>query len=126
MQSIKTGDPVFPFSATPRIDAFFSQYPEFDYKPDAPAVAEFTRLTQQQGWKNGARHGKQAQQEFKVVMSEQFNDIYGLDPQNIKAWQYMLEVLRVDPIPQSLSLCKKVRFAAPGRALGPHCPSLRL
>ena len=74
-------------------------------------MGEFFRLTQQKGWKNGEAVKKRVQEQFKVVMSEQFNDIYGLDPGDIKSWQYMLEVLRIDPIPQSLEGCKMVRYS---------------
>ncbi|KAK7686025.1 hypothetical protein QCA50_010836 [Cerrena zonata] len=96
------------YSQTPRIDQFFSQYPEFDYKPNAPAVGEFMRLTQQKGWKNGEATKKEVQAQFKTVMSEQFNEIYGLDPNDVKAWQYMLQVLDIDPIPQDLDECRRV------------------
>lgn len=62
------------------------------------------------GWRSSEAVKKVAQEEFKTVMSEQFNEIYGLDPDDIKAWQYMLQVLRVDPIPSDLMDCKRVRY----------------
>ncbi|CAL1699416.1 unnamed protein product [Somion occarium] len=95
-------------SATPLLDKFFSQYPTFDYKPSAPAGVEFARLSQAQGWRQGDWRGKEAREDFETVMIKQFNAIYGLDENSLEAWQFMLNVLRVEPIPTTLDECKAV------------------
>lgn len=42
-------------------------------------------------------------------MAERFNEIYGTDENDLEAWKKLCGQVHVDPIPNTLAECKKVR-----------------
>ncbi|KAJ4266057.1 hypothetical protein NW762_004030 [Fusarium torreyae] len=59
------------------------------------------------GWDKHDDEMKIAREDFKAAMVKQFNDIYGKDSENIESWQKLCRVLEIEPIPGSLSECRK-------------------
>jgi hypothetical protein len=51
---------------------------------------------------------KLARENLKDAMTQQFNNIYGTDENNLAAWQNLCQVLNIDPIPDELNLCRNV------------------
>ena len=58
-------------------------------------------------WENKEER-KAASEEFKVVMSQEFNVMYGTEVDDITSWQVMCGVLGINPIPQDLGACQDV------------------
>ncbi|KAI0071287.1 hypothetical protein K474DRAFT_1607161, partial [Panus rudis PR-1116 ss-1] len=77
-----------------------------DY-PHLPARKEFHRMCEEFGWKGKLfkEEREEAYELFKRALVQQFNEIYGMDENNITCWQYLCEILRVDPIPSTLEEC---------------------
>ncbi|KAF8626945.1 hypothetical protein AX15_004623 [Amanita polypyramis BW_CC] len=96
--------------ATRHIADFFSQYPEFDYSPTAPVCAEFTRLVKHYRWSKRSRHKKEAWSQFCVALEQQFTSYYGSDVHDINVWQALCVEVGVDPVPDTISKCKRVRI----------------
>jgi hypothetical protein len=101
-----------PSSETP-LEAFFSQYPNFQYDPSNSPVAEFYRLCGTYHWKGHEK--KDAREAFHNAMKEEFDDLYGSDETDINNWHKLCYVLRIDPAPDTLRECRAVscRFSDP-------------
>lgn len=82
------------------------QFPKFKYDPSRSYKNQFNELCRCYGWEGEARLN--ALEDLKTAVVEQFNEIYGQDPNDIKAWRNLCEILRVSPIPRNLSDCREV------------------
>ena len=51
---------------------------------------------------------KAARRDFGDALTQQFNDTYGTDVDDLNSWQMMCAVLNMDPIPQTLQACQDV------------------
>lgn len=108
-----------------KMDLFFAQYPDFPYNPKGNPMAEFRRLTGQRGWDlediNCFGYGieekstaelkiecEAAQTEFFLAFRGEFEVMFGADDEDVGTWQNLCIVLGVDPIPESMSLCRRV------------------
>ncbi|TFK21859.1 hypothetical protein FA15DRAFT_64489 [Coprinopsis marcescibilis] len=90
------------------LEEFFAQYPNFDYHSASPATSEFRRLSRSQKW--GGQHNEEreaAHSEFRTALVRQFNHLYGTDANDLEAWKYICEMVRIDPIPKTVSAAKK-------------------
>ncbi|KAI0071288.1 hypothetical protein K474DRAFT_640090 [Panus rudis PR-1116 ss-1] len=108
-----TGVYVYPYSTRPLgtldpLSSFFARYPRFHYRPRSPARKEFQRMCDVLGWTGDAFKDErdQAYDLFQKAMVQQFNEIYGMDERNITSWQYLCEILRIDPIPSTPGKCR--------------------
>jgi len=99
--------------------AFFAEYrgTGFEYNPAASATAEFHRLCRLNGWGKNLK-GRQvakraawqgAKQGFQDALTMQFNDSYGTDENDLTNWQTLCARLGMDPVPESLNACRRVR-----------------
>jgi hypothetical protein len=91
--------------------AFFAQYEEFDYNSTASATREFQRFIVFKGWGKKSKRTKNARAAFRDGMVEQFNTSYGTNTNDIANWHAIMTRLGVDPLPDTVSGCKKVRLA---------------
>lgn len=62
------------------------------------------------GWKRGSLKNKMAWKEFGMAMGKQFASYYGSDVHDITAWQALCIELQVDPVPDTIVQCKRVRI----------------
>ncbi|KAF8260806.1 hypothetical protein EI94DRAFT_1747555 [Lactarius quietus] len=55
--------------------------------------------------------------EFQNAMTGEFNDLYGSDEHDINNWYKLCNVLRINPVPDTLQRCRAVsfRFSEPPR-----------
>ncbi|CUA77962.1 hypothetical protein RSOLAG22IIIB_12940 [Rhizoctonia solani] len=90
------------------LEAFFSNYPEFDYDPSKPCMDEFKRLTKWAGWKKKSDEFEEARKGMNEALTDQFNAIYGKDPKDIVAWRNLCSALNLAEIPTEVSACKKL------------------
>ncbi|CAL1699418.1 unnamed protein product [Somion occarium] len=90
------------------LDKFFSQFPTFRYRPDAPVNDEFNRLRIHEGWKPRSRMSTAMYTKFREALVDEFNDRYGKDENRIESWQLLCTMLRIDPIPTTLWKCREV------------------
>ena len=91
------------------IHAYFARYPDFDFREEAPFLKEFRRLANAKGWQPNSARRNEEREALRDAMVLQFNVMYGKDENDLRAWQAMCDALGVDPIPDSISSCRKVR-----------------
>lgn len=87
---------------------FFLSYPNFILNEDAPPTREFSRLRRMNHWEDGDEEYMEAREMFADALAEDFNATYGTDINNIDHWHALCRVLRIDPIPEGISACRKV------------------
>lgn len=90
------------------IEAFFLNYPHFDYNRSKPAMGEFYRMCRVYRWKDTDEAKNEARQGIKDALTQQFNLIYGTDENDLCAWQNLCRVLQHPNVPEDLELCRKV------------------
>jgi len=89
-----------------RLEIFFSQYSEFQYKPERSSVTEFNRLCKKYGWKKDDPEKEAARSEFNLAMKDEFDSLYGSDEKDINNWFKLCHVLRIDPLEE----CRAVSY----------------
>lgn len=91
-------------------------------------MCEFNRMSHHFHWERGGdetqkRDGydnetrklleaqkQEARRAFKKALTREFNDIYGTDINDIRAWTKLCRVLSINPIPEKLKECRAVGF----------------
>lgn len=86
---------------------FFNKWPEFDYQGEAELTREFWRLCREKQWSQEERD--EAKNDLRDAMAERFNEIYGTDEKELEAWKKLCRDVHVDPIPNTVAECQKVR-----------------
>ncbi len=92
------------------LESFFANYPNFTYDSSAPARSEFRRLCQAQQWGQNSAQRDSARSRFRTALILQFNAAYGDD---LDGWHAMMIHMGVDPLPDTISACKKVLIYSP-------------
>ena len=84
---------------------YFAAYPNFDPDPHLPLLANFNRLAKAQGW------GKKRRKEERPIylLAQYAIHLGGISAGKLQVWQGLCRELRLDPIPTSITQCKKVR-----------------
>ncbi|KAH0598160.1 hypothetical protein MHUMG1_04532 [Metarhizium humberi] len=93
--------------ADDHIGTFFAAYPDFDYEPTNEVWSEYRRLVKRYGWNTKSQEEKEANASFRIALVEQFGSIYGTDENKLEALQRLCGKLGIDPIPTSITACKK-------------------
>lgn len=91
---------------TGSLNMFFSQYPRFTPSQQAPIVHEFGRLCETYHWDRPKR--KNVKAEFYDALTLDFNYFYGVDVNDLVAWQHLCQVVQIHPIPDDLEGCQEV------------------
>lgn len=86
---------------------FFNKWPEFDYQGEAELTREFWRLCREKQW--GQEERQEAKDDLRNAMVERFNEIYGTNEKELEAWKKLCRDVHVDPIPNTVAECQKVR-----------------
>ena len=94
---------VRPLSSKTPLEDFFSRYPMFQYEPSNSPFAEFHRLCKTYRWKRDDK--KDALGAFHVAL---FVDLYGSDEKDINNWRKLCNVLKINPVPDTLYKCRAV------------------
>ncbi|KAI0356621.1 hypothetical protein OH77DRAFT_216487 [Trametes cingulata] len=87
------------------IQAFFANYPEFDYDAQAPFFEEFRRLEADLHWERKQR--EIAREELRDAMVRQFNSMYGTSADDLASWQLLCTALGMSPIPNDIKSCQR-------------------
>lgn len=91
------------------IPSFFELCPTFTYNHAAPSAAsEFRRLCEHRGWEKGNPDQKVAWRDFQNALAKQFNNLYGVDVDNLKLWQRVCSTLKIEPLPGNLEEAQEV------------------
>ncbi len=93
--------------ATP-LDDFFATYPAFAYDTTKPVMQEFKRMCRFFRWGEEHREKAKALRELRRALVLQFNEIYGTDIHSPEPWRKLCQVLRIAPIPETVSESRKV------------------
>ena len=93
------------------LEDFFSNYPRFDYDATESASHEFYRLCDEYHWDRDHPARKAAHQDFKDALVQQFNDIYGIDEDDLGEWQKLCHVVNMNRIPDDLDACREVSLS---------------
>jgi hypothetical protein len=88
---------------------FFEHHPSFHYNPHNSSSKEFYRMCDQFGWDRDNRERKDAHDDFKTALVQQFNFVYGTDDTSLETWQGLSRALDIDPLPTSAAEAKVVR-----------------
>jgi hypothetical protein len=88
---------------------FFASYKYFDLNQDVALTKEFSRLKKLNGWKDGNGEYDEARKRFADALAEDFNSMYGTDIDNLDHWHALCHILGIDPVPEGISACRKVR-----------------
>ncbi len=94
------------------IVAFFSRYPEFDYDSDLSFIDEFYRMCDHFGWRRYSNERDQARDAMRRAMVQQFNHTFGTNAEDLASWQKLCEIIQIDPIPDKLKQCRRVRLSS--------------
>ncbi|KAF8710791.1 ABC transporter, partial [Rhizoctonia solani] len=105
----KAGGPK-PRSSQPRafLKAFFRKYSSFVYDDSQPVMSEFYRMCDWFGWEKDDEERKEARDRLKDALVQEFNAIYGTDPNSLAAWKSLCLVLNLDNIPNELQACRQL------------------
>ncbi|KAI9773210.1 MAG: hypothetical protein M1839_002218 [Geoglossum umbratile] len=90
-----------------KIDEFFSAYPDFDYDHSASFTQEFYRMCDFFEWDREDDGRKDAREEFRTAMVQEFNSLYGKDVDDISAWQELCQVVHIFPVPDDIETCRE-------------------
>ena len=90
------------------IDKFFSTFPEFNYDNTAPFTKEFYRMCNFFNWSRENPYRNAAREEFRAAMVQEFNSLYGSDVDDLSSWQVLCRVVRINPVPDDIQICRKV------------------
>lgn len=102
------------------LDTFFFRYPILEYNPRGAPMAEFRRLVSANGWDperaRNPEHSREpesraynnARSAFFDAFRNEFDHRFGADAEGIVTWQSLCETLGIDPMPGSVTQCKKV------------------
>ncbi|PPR03688.1 hypothetical protein CVT24_007409 [Panaeolus cyanescens] len=95
---------------------FFERYNDgiFQYCPSNCAAEEFRRLYKYLGYpskaakRNDMAGFKQLRGEYDEALTKQFNEVYGTNLDDYSAWYTLLSRIGINPIPSTVSECKKI------------------
>lgn len=90
---------------------FFAQYPTFQYDSAQSPTDEFKRMRRQFGWegpRNSSTQADTAWEGYRDALTLQFGGLYGTDVNDVKSWQHLCGVLKIDPVPADLETCREV------------------
>ena len=90
------------------VSRFFLLYENFTLDRDASPTREFLRLRRLNHWQNDDEAYIEARERFSDALAEDFNTKYGTDIDNIDHWHTLCYVLKIDPVPEGISACRKV------------------
>jgi hypothetical protein len=71
-------------------------------------MAEFYRMCDLFGWQRDDEEKEKARELLKDALTQQFNDMYGTDVDDIRSWQNLCRILEIVPIPDALHACREV------------------
>lgn len=91
------------------IALYFAAHPGFVYNPTAAFYAEFDRLIDFLGYSRKGKPFKQERGRFTDAFVSYVNNDYGLGRGNLAHWQQLCQVCSIDPLPNSITQCRKVR-----------------
>lgn len=97
---------------SPLGDFFSSYYPQFEYDATESASHEFYRLCDELGWDCEDAEREQAHRNFKDALVKQFNEIYGMDEDDLGKWQNLCHIVDIYPIPDELEACREASTRA--------------
>ncbi|MCJ1240222.1 hypothetical protein MMC14_008222 [Varicellaria rhodocarpa] len=83
---------------------FFSKFPGFDHDPAVSLTTGFAKLALDQNWKAGSTHYRNKYQE---CIATEFHFQYGGDAGRLAGWQALCVDVRIRPLPNSITQCKK-------------------
>ena len=114
------------FSSTPAkykkafspVEDFFAKHPSFAHDATAQISKEFKALCSHYGWtkkhfkkENTTEQSKRAQlvkHDYQEALISEFGEIYGKDPESLWGWKELCEAVRIKPIPDTVTECRKV------------------
>ena len=96
--------------ATTRRNNYLDRFPDFQRDPRRPLNEEFASLASFKKWRIGSKVYRREQIRF---LNAEFDLHLGMVEQGRKLvdWQALCQELRVNPIPGSITQCKKVRVS---------------
>ena len=88
------------------MDAFFAEYSDYSFDPMRPIVEQFKRMARELHF--GEIKTKEAREDLRGAMVLDFNDVFGVDENDLESWQRLCRLLQVSPIPDNIDECHAV------------------
>lgn len=98
-------EPFDALSIAPPVSRYWARFPGFIHDPSAPLSEEFERLSTYMGW---SKKSKKQQKRQAECYSIEFETHFGTNANNLEAWQDLCLEVGIEPIPTSITQCKKV------------------
>ncbi|KAJ3574229.1 hypothetical protein NP233_g1919 [Leucocoprinus birnbaumii] len=92
------------------IDAFFSEYPDFDHKRDRTqsVATQLKQLRQREKWWGRRQHvWTTVYPKYAEALVLQFNAMYGTDSEDLETWHRILEVVAAET-PETVDACQSL------------------
>lgn len=102
------------------LDSFFLRYTILEYNPRGAPMSEFRRLVSANRWDperaRDPEHDMEPESQaymsaraaFFDAFRDEFDHLFGGDADDSMTWQSLCETLGIDPMPSSVTQCKKV------------------
>ncbi|TCD65132.1 hypothetical protein EIP91_003063 [Steccherinum ochraceum] len=89
------------------IEDFYAQYPGFYFDAGLPWQKQFHALCDHCDWKWGNPVREEALKALKRKLVLQFNEVFGEDGDDMRAWRSLCQILRIYPVPPDLVSCRR-------------------
>ncbi|KAH8155789.1 uncharacterized protein LAJ45_00801 [Morchella importuna] len=89
------------------MDAFWARFQGFTPDPNSSLITNFNLLSTAQNWAPAGRARSRAHRRFRSAMIDEFNATYGTDNNDLESWKNLCRVVRVDPVPETITQCRK-------------------
>ncbi|KAK7686077.1 hypothetical protein QCA50_010889 [Cerrena zonata] len=88
------------------IDAFFAAYKKFAYDSTQPIMKQFNSLAVTLKLWRSKEHKDEVYDDLRRAMVQDFNETFGVDANDLKAWQRLCRMLDISPIPGTIHTCR--------------------
>ncbi|KAK7689716.1 hypothetical protein QCA50_006355 [Cerrena zonata] len=88
------------------IDAFFAAYKKFAYDPTQPIMKQFNSLAATLNLWRSKERKDEVYDDLRRAMVQDFNETFGVDANDLKAWQRLCRMLDISPIPGTIHTCR--------------------
>ncbi|KAG2121761.1 hypothetical protein DEU56DRAFT_894574 [Suillus clintonianus] len=87
--------------------AFFAQFASFSFNENQSSNKNYDRLIKTLKCSPEDTERRAVREGFKDALVQEFNERFGTDGNDISNWQNLCNVLRIDPVPDTIEDCRK-------------------
>jgi hypothetical protein len=88
--------------------AFFAQFASFSFDENQSSNKNFDRLVKVMRITKKDPERRVVREGFKDALVQEFNERFGTDGNDLSNWQNLCNVLRIEPVPDTIQGCRQV------------------